>query len=368
MRSTVAEIDCSKVRHNLRKIKEFTANARVMALIKANAYGHGAHGISKILRKEGVEFLGVAFASEGANLRRTGDKGKLHVVVPGEISDAELLFQYDMSASVASMNVIDEYSRLAGITGKSIKCHLFINTGMNRDGIRPESSLNFLKEASAKAGIEFEGILTHFAAADEAEPDFARKQLALFNQTVYYLKNNGYDFKYIHAANSAGIVNVDGSALNLIRPGISIYGYMPARQLAEKIGLQPVLTLKSKVLAIQALEKGETAGYSFNYIAPRKTRVAIIPYGYGDGYFRAFSNRARCIIDGKSYNVVGTVCMDQTLVDIGDNDILPGTEVYFIGGESDNAVTAYELAEIAGTIPYEITTAISRRVPRCYVD
>ncbi len=367
MRSTIAEISLNNLKHNLSMIRNTSNPAEVMGIIKADAYGHGLIQIASYLRQENVKILGVAFADEAVALRKSGDNGEIFVTIPGTEYDTELYCAYNIQSSVEDINIVRKLSEEAHSRNMKVKTHLFINTGMNRDGINHKNALDFMNECKNLEGIDMIGILTHFASSELEDKTFAMKQLEVFNQTLSLLNDNGFNFKYIHASNSGAIVNISESKFNLVRAGISLYGYMDYEYLAEKLNLKPILTLKSKVININHINSGDNVGYSLNFVSDKERKIAVVPLGYGDGYHRTLSNKAECLINGKRYKLVGTICMDQCLIDIGNDDIHIGDEVIFIGNQGDDIITAYELAEKIGTIPYEITTALKWRVPRVYI-
>jgi alanine racemase len=366
MRSTIAEINLSYLRHNLTMIRSAAKGSEIMPVIKADAYGHGAVRIAQELRKENIEIIGVAFADEAVKLRQAGDTGEIFVLIPGTDYDIDLYCAYNLQASVEDFDVLKNLSDEAVRRNMKIKTHLFINSGMNRDGIEPESTSEFMKKCKNLAGVEIIGILTHLASSELEDKTFANHQLETFDKTIDLLRNEGYSFRYIHALNSGGVLNFADSRYNIARCGIALYGYMDYQEMSDKLNLKPILTLKSKVININRISPGDNVGYSLKYIADTQKKVAVVPFGYGDGYHRILSGKADCLINGKRYKLIGTICMDQCLIDIGNDDIKIGDEVVFLGEQGSDIITAYELAEVMGTIAYEITTAIKERVPRIY--
>lgn len=367
MRSTIAVVNLSYLKHNLAMIRATSNGAEIMPVIKADAYGHGAIRIAQELRKENVELFGVAFADEAVRLRQAGDTGEIFILIPGTEYDIDLYLAYNLQASVEDFEVLKKLSDEATKRSMKVKAHIFINTGMNRDGIEPKSASSFLSDCTKLTGVEIIGILTHLASSELEDKTFANKQLATFDNTIMELMNEGYNFKYIHALNSGGVLNFSEGKYNIARCGISLYGYMDYENMSAKLNLKPVLTLKSNVININRITVGDNVGYSLKYLSDAEKKVAVVPFGYGDGYHRILSGKAQCLINGKRYNLIGTICMDQCLIDIGNDDIRIGDEVVFLGQQGNDTITAYELADIMGTIPYEITTALKERVPRIYV-
>lgn len=340
----------------------------IMPVIKADAYGHGIVEISRILRKENADVLGVAFADEAMKLRKEGDTGDIFVLIPGTDYDAELYVAFNLQASVMDMHIIQKLSKLSMKRGIKVRTHLFINTGMNRDGIEPKDAVKFMNEAKTYEGIEMIGIMTHLASSELEDKSFSNLQLERFDNTLKDLNNHNYQFKKVHTYNSAAILNFPNNKYNLSRCGIGLYGYMDYPELAKKLDLKPVLTLKSKVININSIGKGDNVGYSLKYISDAEKRIAVVPLGYGDGFHRALSNKAQCLINGKKYQLVGAICMDQCLVDIQNDNIKINDEVVFIGRQGNEEISCFDNAKIMNTIPYEITTALKHRVPRIYID
>jgi alanine racemase len=367
MRSTVAEISKSNLKENLKFIRSLAPNTAVMAIVKANAYGHGILPVSDLLRSEGVEFLGVAFPEEGIRLRQSGDSGPIVVLVPAMAEEAMLFCEYDLQPAVSNMEFVEAMSKAASKLQVQAKLHLFIETGMNREGIYPEDTLKFLEYAKKLPNIEFIGICTHFATSS-GDLEYAKLQLSIFNNLLDKLTSASHSFKYIHTSNSGAIANLPEARFNLVRPGMALYGYPPDKSLFGKFDVKPVLTLKSRVALIRRIKAGDTVGYGREFKASKDTSIATIPIGYGDGYFKTLTHKTQCLIAGKFYNMVGTICMDECMVELGDDDVRIGDEVILIGTQGKHSISAYDLSEKIGTIPYEITTAISARVPRIYVD
>ena len=369
MRATIAEISASNIRHNIAEIRRMAPGCAVFAMVKANSYGHDDVQTSRILREEGVEYLGVAFIDEAMKLRNSGDTGNILIIVSAQPEEADFFIDFNVQTTFSSFEILRAFAKRAAERHSIINAHLFIDSGMNRDGIRPEQAVEFMKEASQYKNINIIGICTHFADSDSEYPEFTKMQIQRFNYALKELADAGFDdFKYIHASNSAAILNFPEAHFNAVRPGISLYGLMGRKELAEKANLKPIMTLKSKVQLVKGIKKGDSVAYSLKYFAKEDTTVAIIPIGYGDGLPRGFSGRAECIIGGKRYPFIGTVCMDQFIAELGpETDIVAGDEVMLIGKQGDEEITAYDYAAMDETIPYEITARLSRRVPRIMV-
>lgn len=366
MRSTVAVIDTNQLRKNVQAIKEKIGTASILAIVKANAYGHGMVECSRVLRQEGIEFLGVAFTDEGVKLRWSGDTQPIVVLVPALPVEAATFCKFNLQPVTSSLEFMNALSTEAVKHNVVIQSHLFIETGMNREGIQPEEALFFMNECSRLPNIEMIGVCTHFATSS-TDANFVHRQLDLFNKTVAMLNSEGYYFKYIHASNSGGVINHKEAHFNLVRPGTALYGYTPVKNQINKINIKPILTLKTNVLIARRIKAGETVSYDRLYIAEKSTTIATLPIGYGDGFFRSLTGKAECLIHGKRYRIVGAICMDEVVVDIGDDYVQAGDEVILIGEQDGEAIWADEIAERIGTIHYEITTSIAARVPRVFV-
>jgi len=365
MRQTVAEISFVNMAHNFNFIRAASPNSEIIAIVKANAYGHGIVEISRELSRLGVKFFGVAFSDEGVTLREAGIEGTIIILVPETNSNTKKCVDYNLTPVVYSLDFMHNLNKYALQSGKTVNAHLFIDTGMNREGIAPETSLEFMRQAAQYQAVNINGICTHFATST-SDIGFATKQLDLFNETIETLEKAEFYYELKHAANSGAIVKLPESKFNAIRPGLALYGLPPSFEQDIDYDVLPILTLKTSVISVREINPGDTVGYSFAYVSDKKTRIATLPLGYGDGFLRILTNKAQCLIKGKRYNLVGTICMDVCMVDIMSDDINVGDEVVIIGSQYDESISAYELAESAETIPYEILAAISLRVPRVY--
>lgn len=365
MRQTVAEISLINLAHNLNFIRAASGNSEIIAIVKANAYGHGIVEISRELSRLGVKFFGVAFSDEGVILRKAGIENTIIVLVPETNSNTKKCVDYNLTPVVYSLDFIHELNSYAAESGKTVNAHLFIDTGMSREGIAPKNALDFMKQSAQYSAVNINGICTHFATST-SDIVFAKKQLELFNSTIDVLEKAGFWFELKHAANSGAMVKLPESKFNAIRPGLTLYGVPPSYENDIDYALRPIMSVKTSVISVREINRGDTVGYSFAYVSDKKTKIATLPIGYGDGFLRALTNKAQCLINGKRYNLVGTICMDVCMADVLDDDIKEGDEVVIIGSQYSESISAYELAELAGTIPYEILAAISLRVPRVY--
>lgn len=367
MRKTRVIINKKNLIENFNFIKSQSKVTKHIAIVKANAYGHGAIEIAKTLSQQGIYAFGVAYTEEAVLLRKAGIKEPIIILVQQAEEDIPDIVEYDLQPAISTVKSLQTLNQVARSNNKTIKVHLFIDTGMSRDGISCEEALSFVNQTLPLTNIYYEGICAHFASAS-LDPIFTRYQLESFNKAIFSLKENGINFNTIHTASSASILNYPETHFNTIRFGIALYGYPPDVQIGYKFNLKPILTLKSNISLIRRINKGDSVSYSRKYIADKDTNIATVPIGYGDGYSRMLTGKAQCIIKDKLYPIVGAICMDELMVNLGDDKLEIGDEVILIGSSENHSITADDLAESIGTISYEITTLIAPRVPRIYVD
>jgi alanine racemase len=369
MRLTRAGIDLNALRHNFQIVrKRVGSNVKVMGVVKANAYGHGALEVARALISAGCEYLGVAFPEEGIALRTGGITAPI-LVLTGILPDQiPAILANDLLPTVTTTEVAGYLDREAARSGRPpVRVHCKVDSGMGRQGQRVEEALPFVAGACRMKHLAVEGIYSHFANSEETASPFAKEQLELFMTFVRKLEKEGIEIPLRHIANSGGIINMPESHCTLVRPGIMLYGYAPARTSPESETLRPVLSLTSAVTFLKEVPAGTSISYGRTWFTKTETIIATVPIGYADGYSRRLSNRSHVIIRGRRCPVVGTVCMDQLMVDAGANAAVQiGDEVTLIGSAGGETVTAWDLADQAGTIPYEILTGIGERVPRVY--
>lgn len=366
-----AEIDLNAIRHNLGEVRRLVgADAQIMAVVKANAYGHGLVEVARHAIASGAAWLGVARAGEGRELREAGIEAPILVLgytPPEQYPD---VLAYDLAQAVFDFELAHALSEAAKRAHRTVRVHLKIDTGMGRLGFAAnDTGLAAASDVARLPGLEVEGIFTHFATADEADKTYAREQLARFHAALDTLRRAGLEAPVIHAANSAAIIDLPESHFNLVRPGIMMYGLYPSGRLQNHlVDLRPAMTLKARVALVKKVPGGFPVSYGRTHVTPRPTTLVTIPVGYADGYFRVLSNRAAVLIHGTRCRVVGTVCMDQMMVDVGHvADVAVGDEVVLFGRQGDAILPADEIAAIAGTINYEVVCAVSARVPRIYL-
>lgn len=335
-----------------------------MVTVKADAYGHGIIRVSKELCSYGVDYLGVASIDEGIRLRQEGIK--VPILILGLIlkTDIEALFRYDLTSTVCEEHLAQAINRYARGHKKSAKVHIKIDTGMGRIGIRYPQAVEVIKKICGLGSLVVEGLYTHFAFADSRR-DFTLRQIDIFNNIISELKEFKINIPLLHAANSAGVINYAESHFNMVRPGLVIYGLSPAPEL--KIRIKPVLSLKTRIVYVKRVPASCGISYGHTYITNRPANIVTLPIGYGDGYPRNLSDKASVLVKGKLFRIAGRICMDQIMVDIGNTRACAGDEVVLIGSQGKNSISVEELAELSGTIPYEIVCGLGSRIPRVYV-
>jgi len=364
-RPTWAEIDLDALEHNFKQVKKLIGNkVKTMVTVKADAYGHGIIPVSRALARAGVDYLGVASVDEGIVLRK--EKIKLPILILGTSlpEHVEPIIRYNLTQTVCTEELANILNRTAQKFKKTARIHIKVDTGMGRLGVDLDKAADFIKKISRLKRLELEGIFTHFPLAD-TDTHFTNEQIRAFNRLVDSLEKDGIKFKLRHAANSMGLIGYPESHFNMVRPGLMIYGIYPKQHLG--VNLRPVLSLKTKIVFSKRFPEGRGISYGHSYITKKETTIVNLPIGYGDGYPRNLSNIGPVIIKGKRFNICGRICMDQTLVDIGDLKVEPGDEVVLIGGQGKEKIKAEDLALLSGTIPYEIVCGIGARVPRLYL-
>ena len=364
-RPTWAEINLGNLGYNFLQIKKILpAKTKIMACVKADAYGHGLIPVSKKLESCNVDYLSVASIDEAIKLRKANID--LPILVLGMIlkKDISPLFKYNITQTVCTEELAIALNNMAGARRRNINIHIKIDTGMGRIGVLHNEALRFIKRLHQLKHLNIEGAFTHFACAD-INRSFTFYQINVFQHLISELQSCGIQIPLIHAANSIGIISYKESHFNMVRPGLIIYGLYPQEGLAIK--LKPVLSLKTKVVYTKKVPKGWGISYGHTYITQRDSTIVTLPIGYGDGYPRSLSNIAPVIIKGKLLKVSGRVCMDQTMVDVGNLAVKVGDKVTLIGAQGKISITTEELAQLSETIPYEIVCSLGSRVPRFYI-
>lgn len=366
---TYAEVDLGAIRSNVRIIKDRVAPSKVMAIVKANAYGHGLRGIARVLAGLGVDYFGVSQVREGIIIRDEGLAIPTLILGPLLAEEVPAALSYKLEMSVVSIENARIISGIARKHGEFARVHIKVDTGMGRLGISWLQIVDEIETILKLPHLKIAGIFTHFATADWVQNGFAHEQMNRFLEILFGLEKRHISIPLKHAANSGAILDVPESFLDMVRPGIMLYGYYPSCTTSENIPLEPAMTLRSRVKQVKHVEAGTGISYGLTYKTPDKTTIASIHAGYGDGYYRGLSNKGTVLIRGKRYPVVGTVCMDWIMVNLGgDSNVHEGDEAVLFGRQGDSVVSLWELAELANTIPYELLCNISERVPRVYTE
>jgi alanine racemase len=366
VRATWAEVNLSRLSRNLQAIRAHVAPARVMIVVKANAYGHGLAEVAKQLGPL-ADYIGVAVLEEGIFLRELGVKAPI-LILGGIWGDqVPQYLQHDLTLTASSVERLEQIDGTAARMNVKAKVHLKIDTGMERIGVHYYSAQTLQEAALRCKHVVVEGIFSHFANSDAADLSHARLQLERFQEVLRFYEKNSLPMPIRHMANSAAILQLKESYLDMVRPGIMLYGVYPAKEVTRTVDVRPALAWKSRVVYFKVVKTGHPVSYGSTWQSDHPVRIVTVPVGYGDGYFRSMSNQAQVLIRGKKYPQVGRICMDQLMVNIEADSAYNGDEVTLMGESDSLAITAQELADWAGTIPYEILTNINTRVPRVYI-
>lgn len=362
-RGPVAEIDLSALTHNLNIVTNISKKRNIIAVVKADAYGHGSVQISKRILNEGISCLAVAYTEEAKTLRESGVSAK--IIVLFDCADKEDFFNYDLIPVISNMKAAREFSKLAAGRGKTIPVHIKIDTGMGRMGFTKEEAVQCTIAIAGMKGIMLEGLLSHFSEADLSDSSYAAYQVQLFNEIREKITAKIGRPVMSHMANSAAILTMQDALLDAVRPGLMLYGYSP---FSESYGLVPVMKIKTKILAVRNLPAGTPISYGRTFMTKRKSRIAVIPLGYADGFNRLFSNNADVLVRGQQAPVVGRVCMDLTMIDVTDiEEVSEADEVVVMGHQGNKTITACQLSSRINTIPYEILTSLGNRAKKEYI-
>ncbi|MGN0466363.1 MAG: alanine racemase [Lachnospiraceae bacterium] len=366
-----ATIDLDAIKKNMEEVKKAVGDStKVMAIIKADGYGHGSVACAKALRKMGVDAFGVAIIEEGVILRKNGIKQP--ILILGYTSEYQMsrMIQYQLTQTVFELEMAKNISKYAVALNKKAKIHIKIDTGMNRIGFKDcDENIAVIKEISKLPNIEITGAFTHFARADEKDKKAALKQLERYTNFVNKLEENGIHIPTKHISNSAGIIDFPQARFDMVRSGIMTYGLYPSDEVSKEFPLYPAFSLKSHIIYLKEVEEGEGISYNHIYVTKRKSKIATIPVGYADGYPRALSSKGRVLIRGQYAPIVGRICMDQFMVDVTDIEgVSVLDDVTLVGKDGENTISVEEVANMAGSFNYEFVCGISKRVPRVYIE
>jgi len=367
-RPTWVEVNLKAVDHNLKEVRRLVGNkTKIMAIVKADGYGHGAIEIAKRVVKAGVDYLGVASLKEGKELRSA--KIRLPILILGYTfpSRIEEVVKYSLTQTVYDLDLIRALDRAAQKLNKKAKVHIKVDTGMGRLGVLPKRVADLVGSLSSLSNLKMEGMFTHFSSADEDE-EYTLEQLAKFNKVIKSLERRGVSFPLKHTANSAAIIRFPQTHFNLVRAGIMLYGLSPFEKqslIGKKVSLKPALSLKTKVISVKELPAGSSVSYGRTYKTKKRAKLAVIPLGYADGFSRLLSNCGEALVRGRRVPIRGRVCMDFSIIEASES-IKVGEEVVLIGKQGKEEIKVEEIAKKMKTINYEVVCLIGRRVPRIY--
>lgn len=371
IRPAWAEIDLDNLAHNMREVRRIVReDISVMAVVKANAYGHGSIETSKVFLKNGACYLAVATLGEAIELRRAGINAPILILGYIKNSQHHIAVEEDITETIYNMESAKFLSDAAVKLKRKAKVHIKIDSGMGRIGFRPdEKSIEEIVNIAKLPNIEVEGIFTHFAKADELDKTFTIEQYEKFQWIIKELENKGLNIPIKHASNSAAIIDLPEYNLNMVRGGIMLYGLYPSDEvIKEEVKLKPAMTLKAEISNIKVVPKGTGISYGQIFVTERESKIATIPIGYADGFTRLLTSKSEVAIKGQRVPVVGKICMDQSMIDVTDvENVHIGDEVILFGDGSFGSPHIDEVAKTLGTISYEVLCMVGRRVPRVYV-
>jgi len=372
------EIDLNAIAHNVRELRRITnPEARLMVAVKANAYGHGTVEVARQALKSGADALGVARVGEGVRLRKAGIGAPVLVFGYTVPSEAARLYEFDLIQTVYSYETARTLSDTASSLDIKINIHLKVDTGMGRLGLLPDtrrttpsdSAVEEVKSIAGLSNLKLKGIFTHFATADWSDKSYAKKQFLIFSNFLDQLHKAGLKFSVRHAANSGAIIDMPQTHLDMVRAGISVYGLYPSDEIDKnQIKLLPAMSLKARIIYLKKVPAGFMVSYGITHKTKKPTTIATIPAGYGDGLSRLMSSNGHMLVHGQRAPIIGRVCMDLTMIDVGHiPEAKIEDEVVVFGHQGKASISADEIAKLTGTINYEVVTKISDRVPRVYI-
>ncbi len=365
-RHTVARVDLGAIGSNFRAISDFIGDrAKVIAVVKANAYGHGAAEVGPALEQAGAAMLACADIEEGIVLRRAGVRIPIIVFGALGVSDLDGIFQHYLTPTISTPSAARALQAAAAKHGSILKCHLKIDTGMNRLGFRYDNIARTLPEIASSQNLSVAAVYTHFATADEPESPAFNMQRERFEQTSATLASLGIAPRARHAANSAALLRDERVWYDFVRPGLLLYGIVPP-PLASTLPLRPALSLHSRIVHVKGLRPGEGVGYGLRTVFDRAATIAVVPAGYADGLDRRLAGNGSMLVRGRRVPIVGSVCMDMTMIDVTGTEVAPGDEVVIVGQQGTESIGFREMAAALGTIPYELLCRVGARIERVY--
>lgn len=370
MRPVWAEIDLDILANNMRNIKKLAGNKEVMAVVKADAYGHGALDVAPCLLENGASRLAVAMLTEAVELRNNNITAPIMILGYTPLYLGEELINYDIEQTIYDLDYAKELSSLALSLNKKAKVHIALDTGMGRIGFLPtDESFKAICEICTLDGLDVIGIFTHFSSSDEKDKDYTQYQFNQIYDFINKLEDAGVNIPLKHASNSAAIIDLPNTYLDAVRAGIILYGYYPSNEVQkENLSIKPALTLKARIAHVKELESGMYISYNRTFKTSRKSKIATIPIGYADGYIRTLKHEAKVIVNGQLAPIVGNICMDQFMIDVTDiDDVKSGDEVILLGESNGIKFNADDLAKCMNSINYEVLCLLKKRVPRAYI-
>ena len=365
---TRAVVDLGAVEHNMAQVRGLVGEeVEILAVVKADGYGHGAVKVARACERAGAALLGVALVEEGAELRRAGIGLPILVQCCAGENEIDALLEYELTPTIASCEFAERLSEKASAAGVTASAHADIDTGMGRIGFSPRTAVEEISKVSSLPNLNLDGIYTHFTTSEIEDDPYTLAQLRLFKELIDDLSVRGVGPPRVHAANSGAVINYAQAHLTLVRPGLILYGVCPHRNLENKLDLRPALRFQTSIVFLKEVAAGTSLGYGRSFVAPAPMRIATANAGYGDGYPWRLSNKSTALVRGKKAPVVGRVSMDQLLIDVSSvPDAKLGDVVTLLGADGTERISAEDAAEWAGTIPYEILCGIGKRVPRLY--
>ncbi len=371
IRPVWAEVDLNAIKYNITNIRKMVNTKELIAVVKADAYGHGALNVSEILLENGATKLAVAVITEALDLRHGNINAPIMILGYTPLDFAGDLINYDIEQTIFDLGYAKKLSEIALNLGKKAKVHIALDTGMGRIGfLINDNSFSEVMEICSLEGLEVVGIFTHFSTADENDKSYSNEQFEKFVSFNNKLKNKGINIPLKHVSNSGAIIDMPNTYLDGVRAGIVLYGYYPSEQVEKQnLDLKKAITIKTQVAHVKVLDEGEYISYGRKFKTERKSIIATLPIGYADGYSRALTGKAKVIINGKFAPVVGTICMDQCMIDVSDiGDVNVGDEVVVLGQDGDLKFDADDIADAINTINYEVLCMIKQRIPRVYIE
>jgi alanine racemase len=365
-----AEVNLDHIAYNTRQVKALIGErCEIAAVIKANAYGHGALPVARVVLANGASRLAVAWANEGFALRQAGITAPILAMGYEPPGMAPEIVAHSITPAVADLGLAQALSAAVALAGvEPVPVHIKVDTGMGRFGLLPEDVVPFARAVSQIPGLRIEGLFTHYSSADEADLNYTYRQLSVYQQVLKLVEEAGIAIQVRHGANSAATMAAPETRMDLVRPGIALYGLRPSSEVHNPLTLRPALTLKSRIAQLHVLPAGSAISYNRTYTTTHSTSVGLVPVGYGDGYRRNLSNKGMVLVRGKRVPIIGRICMDQFMVDLTQaEDARAGDEVVLLGRQGADEISAEELGAWAGTSHYETLTALLPRVPRVYL-